>query len=269
MPRRRVFCRGGMLLMIALIACSPSLRSRTGDPAQQPTEGSQSYGSEGLLEVPDRSVGEAPAEGPGDFNNGLLVVTLVDQNQLNPEGIPVHFSGPMEGIVYTDVVGQARVEGPPGIYTFEVLAGCTDQVLVHWGNGGRAGLVAGTSSSGTLDVIWASRNAPAYASYPSRYPEWRIGEVVDILYDVVDRCTEEKAAGAAYPNWRFRTGPHLEIVGTPMMKSGPNNKGLVRIRCSSEGRPTLVAFDSKNPSDEFDLIALAIAQGTIHCVQSY
>jgi hypothetical protein len=162
-----------------------------------------------------------------------------------------------------------RFEALPGNYQFEIVAGCTDRLIVEAGGRGHGTIFGGTAASGKLPVKWKHRTVPAIGAYPSKYPDWYIGESIDVYYDVLDRCRNDKAPGGSYPAWAFRTSDNLEIIGTPRLVADEKAQGLVNVRCTRAGEASLVAFDSKNSPDEFDLIRyMIVAAGLrIQCTE--
>jgi class 3 adenylate cyclase len=265
----------GVILVSVLLATSLTSIFRKSAP-QAPDEREFKYGEGPLIQ----SITEPAAESKGSENASqgfgetvgsqlaTLVLTLRDQNDNHPEGIPVRVSGLVETssavrssgtLIMSDKEGRVRLEVPPGQYLIEVVAGCTDRLIVEGGGRGRSSIEPGSTVAGELLVKWRSRIVPAIGAYPSQYPDWYIGQIIEIDYDVRDRCRDSKAPGGSYPAWAFRTNDNLEIVGTPRLVADEKAQGLVNVRCTHAGEASLVAFDSKNLKDEFDFTRYMLA----------
>lgn len=250
MPRlHRLFPTTGfplLVLAIALTACRPTSKSAA------PSSEDFKYGQDLIVEKADPS--PIAGERAADKSKGVLTLTLQDQNDRGAEGIPVRVIGGLGTILWSDKDGRVRIEAAPGNYQFEIIAGCTDRLIVEAGGRGHGGVVAGTEVSGKLPVTWKHRIVPAIGAYPSQYPDWYIGQTIDVYYDVLDRCRDDKAPGGSFPSWAFRTSSNIEIVGNPRLTADDKAQSVVSVRCTATGEASLVAFDKKNPPDEFDLI---------------
>jgi hypothetical protein len=207
---------------------------------------------------------EAAGESAG-ASTGTLTLTMVDQNKLNPSGIPVNLSGAVVGVHKSDDRGKLSFKAKPGQYSAQALVGCSGPLIVDYGGGGSGYLVAGQAVSGTIPVAWRHAIAPADAASPSAGPNWPIGETIDIVFDVYDRCRNDFARSATFSTWAFRTSSNLEVIGSPSMRSDERAKSLVRVRCNSSGEPTLIAYDTKNRLDEVDMIKALLMEGKFMC----
>jgi hypothetical protein len=172
----------------------------------------------------------------------------------------------VRGIYRSDGNGKFSFTADPGEYSAQVIAGCTGPLIVEYGGGGGGYLVAGQTVSARIHVTWKHLVAPADAAFPSKGPDWPVGETIVITFDLYDRCNDDRARNAAFPTWSFRTSPNLEVVGKPSLRSNANGQSDVSIRCKSPGDVTLVAFDTKNPTDEVDMIKAILFEGKFRCV---
>jgi hypothetical protein len=260
----------GVTAAILLSGCSlpKFVRSGTKAPSPKPTvSGSPfTYGS-GLDALPEATEGADPAEkggGPAP-STGTLVLTLVDHNKLNPSGIPVKMSGVIQGLYRSDSQGKLSFQASPGQFSAQVMAGCTGPLIVEYGGGGGGYLVAGQKVNATINVAWKHLVAPADAAYPSKGPNWPIGETIGITFDLYDRCNDDKARNAEFPTWSFRPSPNVEVVGKPSLRSNSNGQSELSVRCKSGGDVALVAFDTKNPTDEVDMVRAMLFEGKFRC----
>lgn len=247
---RRLFPSNGIVLIVLAIGLSACGSSGKG-ASRSPTPEDFQYGQELIIEAsPSPSSGDnAP-----DPTKGVMTLTLRDHNDRGPEAIPIKVSGGLETQLWSNKDGRVRIEAPPGNYQFEIVAGCTDRLIVEAGGRGHGAIVAGTSVNGTLRVRWQHRIVPGIGAYPSQYPDWYVGQTIDVHYDVLDRCRDDKAPGGSFPTWGFRTSQNIEIVGNPQLTADGKAQSLISVRCKATGEASLVAFDTKNPPDEFDLI---------------
>ncbi|MGH2811993.1 MAG: hypothetical protein ACRDI1_04695 [Actinomycetota bacterium] len=232
---------------LLLNGCLSFARSRTA-PSPTPPPEDVTYGDPSLGEFGEPSPAELTAgESPAASTTGTITITLLDQNDRNPEAIPVQMKPPGETKL-SDANGQVAFEAAGGEYVFQVVPGCSDRVIVEYAGSGRAAVVAGSSVGGQLRAVWKHRIAPSYVAYPSTGPTWFLGEVVKITYDLLERCENERAPNADFPTWAFNTDG-LEIVGTPAMRSGADARASVDVRCTKEGEPKLLIYDTRNPDD--------------------
>lgn len=243
-----------VLLLVA--SCSSSLERRR---ASTPAPAETTKVGEGLLE---RLPSPASDDGDGEARP-LLVLTLDDQNGLHPEGIPVRIEGTQQRTAFTDANGEVRIVDRPGVYEFRVVEGCHDELEVLAGGYATVGITSGQTQRGSLPVEWRHRHVPSAPVLASVAGDWRIGSPVDLRFDVVDHCADDsRAPGAWFPSFVFRPGPTLEVVGEPSLVADPDGRGRVSVRCTSEGDAQLLAEDSRNPSDSFDLVGAIVAFGT-------
>jgi hypothetical protein len=187
-----------------------------------------------------------------------LVLTITDDNDLHPAGIPVVIAGPKDATVVSGRDGIVRFSGPPGFYTVKVKEGCQDSVVVQDGGSGKLGLVEGQTLKGELEVIWLHRYGPSGPVTTDAGSRWTVGKNVVVTYDVHDRCSDDRAPKARYPTYVFDTSKNLRVIGTPALVADADGQGKLTLRCASNGDVKLVARDTANPSETLDLIALAI-----------
>lgn len=238
-------------LIVFMAACSSgnpqvskSPQSFATSPAASPTKGAATPSLQ-------------PPNPPGP-QTGTIVITLKDANAGLPEGVPVQVDGPITKQLVSNGKGQVMLEGPPGNYRFKVVVGCTQTLKVLSGGAGSGGIVAGTTANGQLNVDWQHRITPSPPVFASEGASWKIGQTVSLKYGVIDRCNEEdRAPGAVYPTFVFKTGPTTKLVGRPALKSDGDGFGFVSVTCASEGPPQVVVVDSKNRRDTLDLGAAA------------
>jgi hypothetical protein len=206
----------------------------------------------GQLSPPPPEVG---GEVPGNPDSpGTMLVTLVDQNDLNPENIPVRVSGPVNQTINSDSKGRVKITGPAGDYALQIAAGCTARLQITGGASGRARIVGGVEGQGQLGVAWNHRHGPDGSSYSSSAGYWPVGQTIEVSFDMIDRCDKRKAPGAGYPTFNFQPSGNLQIIGTPTKKADENAQGHLSVRCTSPGDVSLFVVDSRNPPDRRDLI---------------
>lgn len=196
-------------------------------------------------------------------STGAIVITLKDSNGAGPEGMPVQVEGTLAKRLISDSNGQVRLEGPPGNYRFKVVVGCSERLQVLSGGSGSGAIVAGMTATGQLNVDWQHRIAPSPPVFATENGPWRIGQMVVLKFGVIDRCNEEdRAPGAVYPTYIFKTGPTTKLIGDPTLKADGDGFGSVGITCASEGPPQVTVVDSKNRRDALDLVASASSGGS-------
>lgn len=232
---------------LLLNGCLSFARSRTA-PSPTPPPEDVSYGDPSLNEFGEPSPAEVTAgESPAAATTGTITITLLDQNDRNPAAIPVQMKPPGETKL-SDANGQVVFEAAPGEYLFQVVPGCSDPVIVEYAGSGHATVVGGSAAAGQLRAVWKHRIAPSYLAEMSTGPTWFVGEVVKISYELTDRCENDRAANSPFPTWAFNTD-RLEVVGTPAMRSGADARASVDVRCTQEGEPKLLIYDTRNPDD--------------------
>jgi hypothetical protein len=208
-----------------------------------------------------RAQGSRPS-GDTRASTGTLKITLVDQNNNHPADIPVSVDGPVRKTVLSDSSGQVIFDGPTGSYRFDVGAGCSDDVIVSFGQSGAGYVGPGQTAAGTLTVNWHHRIGPGESVYPSEMPHWRVGDVIDVAYDVVDRCNDQKAPLTSLTTYAFDPSANVELVETSSMLVDENSQAHLRVRCTSAGPMSLVLFDRANPPDRTDLVSLIFFYST-------
>lgn len=219
-------------------------------------EQTHSYG-EGVADPPAAPV-KTSAASPGPAipeGMGTLEVSLVDQNKTGPSDIPVRIEGQTIQNTSSGKEGLVRTHLPPGAYTLAVTKGCTAELNVLWGQGGRFSVLEGQTTRGNLGVNWEHRIHPYPPSDSSRTPHWPIGEVVELTFYVVDKCNgNDRSGGAEYPTFRFEPSPNLSLAREPVLKSDPNGIGHIFLICKSEGVVHVFAVDKDNLADRMDLM---------------
>ena len=191
---------------------------------------------------------EEPAEG-----ETAIEVTVVDQNGKNPQSIPVAIEGPEVINALTDSRGRVRQTAAAGNYSVYIPAGCTDILIVEFGEQRSLGVAPQQTAKTKLETTWKHRFAPGGGAYSSEVPYWIVGHEITVTYDVVDRCKQVKAPGVSFPTYRFESSPNVEIIGEPVMTSDANAQATVKVRCNAAGNAQLFVFDSKNLPDRMDL----------------
>lgn len=262
-PSESMFGRTAAISAVLLLSasCGSSLErrgARTTAPAETAKVG------EGLLsQLPSPTAKPRTEE-----QRPLFVLRLDDQNDLHPEGIPVRVEGPQQRTVFTDANGEVKIFEPPGVYQFRVVEGCHEHVQVLGGGYATVGVPPDSTKAGSLPVNWRHRIAPWVPVVANTVGDWRVGSQVDLRFDVVNRCADDaRAPGASFPTFVFRPGPTLELVGEPSLTADGDGRGKVAVRCTSEGSAQLLAQDSKNPSESFDLVGATLGFGpTPRCV---
>lgn len=257
-----------LVLCVLLVAagCRTTFVRRGTIPEPTPTPESRSVGSEVSVRLePTPAPGSgADGEAGGEADGSAFVFTLVDQNDLNPVGIPVEVTGPIEGRFTSDASGRVRIDGPPGRYRVRVVPGCTGEVEVLEGGAGDFGIATGQTGHSELPLTWRHRFAPGPPAIYSKGPYWPPGEEIRIRYDVVDRCSGgDRAPDRSLPTFRVVVGNLLEVLEGARLRSDPDGFGWVVVRCLDEGEPTLVLVDRANPSDELDLLESRLDQGYV------
>lgn len=194
-----------------------------------------------------------------------IVVKITDQNNRHPAGIPVRFSTKAGSrTVETDSQGTARISGP-GRFRIDVLQGCHARVRVT--GGGFANVSAPTEGEKPVElpVEWEQRFAPGAPAQANRANAWPIGANTKLRFAVTDRCAKQRTPGAPYPTFGFTTNDTVKVVGTPKLQADDEGWGWVTVTCIREGEPSVVAVDSKNPSDRFELARTAVGYERPHC----
>jgi len=217
----------------------------------------QKVGSQKLIDQvsasPPSSTGGVPApKATAHFTAPLLVVQLKDHNGKHPAGIPVRVSGAVNAVELSDANGEMEFF-QAGTYRFDVVSGCGASVIVFGGGSATAGAVDGRTQQGSLDVDWQHRITPAPPVFSNPSPPWPIGKDVTVQFDSLDRCTQKFAPNAPYPTFTFATSPNLRVSTPPVLRSNAKSQGFVTVRCAAKGAVTLVAFDTANPKDNFNV----------------
>jgi hypothetical protein len=203
---------------------------------------------------PTNAAGDLPAE-----NDGTLRIVTKDRQGRPAPQIPVVMKGPLTKNLTTDSKGVVTLKAPPGIYEFAVPIGCQGPLRIAYGATASRQLLAGTPLEVALETEWLHRIAPAGSADSSHTPDWPVGKVVQVFFDVHDRCEEVLAPpGSTFPTWRFRASANLEIVALPQLTANEHSKSQMEVRCLSGGVPELIAYDSTNPSDTLDLVQVLI-----------
>lgn len=192
---------------------------------------------------------------------GSFVLEVRDQNDKTTPGIIVVVTGPDSFAAESDANGVVAFDGPPGVYEFHVQLGCTDRIQVLQGGSGRGGIAQGQTGRGALSIRWQHRIAPSQPVFADVIPNWPIGRVVTLRYDVRDRCVQNRAPNAPYPTFRFVPSPNLELAESPKLMADADGYGTLKLRCTEEGPIVLKSKDGRNPSDETDLTSIESNSG--------
>lgn len=243
---------GAILVGVVVLLSSCNLQRRDPNRTTAPAPTDVAVGQDLASFQP-----QTPAPPDGD---AAFVLTLTDQNDLHPSGIPVQITGPEDSLVLSDGNGQVHFAGPDGFYRFQVLEGCHDAVEVLGGGYAEVGITRGQSKPGVIPVRWQHRFAPAPPIAMSS-SAWNVGEPVVVRFLVIDRCADAAAPDAPYPSYRFQTSANLVVVGEPELVSDGEGHGRVTVRCESEGATQLVVTDERNPTDSLDLLREAVTFG--------
>ncbi|HVE93194.1 MAG TPA: hypothetical protein VNE62_12985 [Actinomycetota bacterium] len=201
-------------------------------------------------DLPEESPSAAPA-GPSGF-----VITLVDQHGRHPRSIPALAEGPTRQALSSDAQGRLVVRGPAGDYDVRVQAGCFDTLVVTYGESGRGRIVDGQTVAGSLDVEWKHRYAPGGPVFSSLGPNWPVGRVVELQFQVQDDCDKDvRAPDKDISTFRFLPGPNLRVDGQPSLRADSRGFSTIRVVCTAEGEAELTAVDSDNPDDKVELVS--------------
>lgn len=242
---------------LALAGCSVSRRdARSVAATPEPADVAVGEGLESTLPTAAPGV-SAPA------GSSAIVITLRDQNGAHPEGIPVKVTGPVQSTLVSDAKGQVRVEGPAGEYTIKVQEGCADTTYIEYAGGVTATVAQGQVRTGELAVQWQRRFAPRVPVSSDIGPAWPVGRTIEVRFDVVDRCYDDRARRTAFPGWRYVPGPNVRIVEPVREVSDDAGRGTIKISCLRAGEAKLVVDDPRNPKDSLDLVAADNSWGTV------
>jgi hypothetical protein len=84
--------------------------------------------------------------------------------------------------------------------------------------------------------------------------EQPVGDTASISFSVIDRCAKKGAPGASFETFAFKTNSVVELVGSAPTKADGDGRASFTLRCVREGYPSVIAVDSRNQSDSFDMI---------------
>lgn len=255
---------GAALLAIVVVLGGYYLQTVLfGSPSPPPDEWRQgrerSYGSHGAGIDADGATGEsggrevASGEGEGSASTGRFVISVVGSLGEPVAGAPVGVRGPEAFSLATDEEGTAGFAGPPGEYTVRIPAGCSGDIHVLRGGGGRAGVAPGKTGRATIEIERQRRIGPAPPVFSSRVPDWPVGEGVRVRFDVVDRCTGTRAPRADLGTVGVVTGDILALTEEPPARADPDGYGWLDLICLEEGVIALKVVDETNPTDRLDL----------------
>lgn len=247
---------GVFVLLVLLSGCHAGL-VRDRQVSAQATIGPSTPG-------PAASLTPAAAATPEPIDQPLLVLTVTDAHGGHPADIPVNVSGPVSGVFKSNSRGELTFS-KGGVYHFVVVTGCTDVVQVFSGGTATAGLTPGQTIHGAVRVDWRHRISPAPPTFSDPAGTWPRNGNAAMQYSVIDRCVNKFAPNASYPTFRFATSPNLHVVGTPVLRSNAKSRASVTVRCSAPGAVKLVAYDSANPTDSFDLVRESVDYGPPRC----
>ena len=245
---------GALLVLLLSSACSLNVtrhRELTSSPTPAPTVvvGQQ------LKEQLDALGTPAPTQRRSEASFALR---LADESDGHPGGVPVKVSGPVTRTVISDAEGYVKATVPPGFYRFEVLEGCHGTVIVQKGGKGQAGVVEGRTTGGTLLLLWQHRFGPAPPVFNDLAGDWPIGKAVDFTYAIEDHCKQGPAAGKRLETFAFRLSKNIKLTKPPSLLAGSDGRSHVTVSCTAPGDITLDIYDKQNPTDQLDLMQLAI-----------
>jgi hypothetical protein len=244
---------GFAILAITCTSCPSFTRSKKSGPFPESEDTSPQIAFPASAAPSGVDEKSAASNAPGTF-----VITLRDQNDRGPEGIPIEVSGPISQRLISDKNGQVRITGPNGGYLLRVLTGCTESLQVQSGGSGSAYIVAGSEGTGTLSLRWNHRFGPGEAAYPSQVGDWYVGQDIELAFDLVDRCNDDKSPRSGYPTFVFKPSGNLQVVKDAPKTSDDQAHGHVTVRCTAAGDVRLLMIDSTNPSDKTDLITYIV-----------
>lgn len=248
--------RGTMTVTLLLLVggCVPDFVRSDSRPSPSPTPQPVAVG-QGLQPTEPSKSGRVVGQ-QDEASVGIFILTVVDTNDGNPEGIPLRIRGPRDADVESGPDGRVEFRGPPGTHEVEVVLGCTDELDILSATSGRFGIVAGSTGRAELGVRWRRRFAPSPPVYSSQAPYWPIGDEVEVRYGLVDRCrSDAPAPDRPFPTWAFETNEHLALAREPVMRSDHEGHAYVHVACDTSGRAELVIHDTENPPDRLDLVA--------------
>lgn len=252
------------IVILIVLASGCSLQRRDARPSATPNKPSKV--GKGLLNALESA---APSAQPGAGGGGgggaqtaLLTVTIFDQNDLTPAGIPVQIEGSDPHTVLSDANGQVQIF-EPGRYKLRIIEGCHERIQVTSGGYADVGVVEDQPKSGSIPVEWRHRYAPSQPVHSDTSGDWKVGKPVTLKFEVRDKCEEQSVPGATYPTYEFHPGSNLKVDGTPKLVADSEGYGSVTVRCTAPGEPELFVTDKDNPSDSLDLIAAAIGYGGV------
>lgn len=248
----------GILVALALAGCRGGFVRHSDAPsASAVTEVGTEVGVKPTKPPGAKAAVDESAAAVAGADTGVLDVVLKDQHDRSPEGIRMDVAGPVTVSVTSDPHGHARFEGPAGTYRFSVPVGCSGAVHVTYGEGGRAGIVAGRTVQGELLVRWRARYAPDWPVHTSFVPDFPLGQAFDVRFDVHDRCSLDRASDAMYASFAFEPSANLRVVDAPRLRADRNGYGYLRLQCTAEGPVRLYSFDRRNADDRLELLANA------------
>jgi len=210
----------------------------------------------------------APVVAPsGRSTAAALVLQLRDQNGNGPQGIAVHFDGPVHLVLLSDADGRVRLTGPAGAYAMHIDTGCYPAVVVSVGVRGTVHTYPGVTRRDEVRLRWRHRYAPSGSATSDASGDWTVGTAVHIRYDLADRCRNDLAPRASYPTFAFHASRTIAIVGSPSLRSDASGRGTVTIRCTAPGDARLDLGDERDPPDSVDLVgAIPSYSGRPRCV---
>jgi hypothetical protein len=242
------------VLLVVTVGCGKQFVRRD---AAQPTP------------APAREVGvtlkqelETPAPATQTPKQARFEMTIADDNNRHPSGVPVKITGPVDRTYTSDARGIVAGAVPPGIYRFEIPVGCHKDVIVQEGGGAKAGIVEGRTTRGTLLLIWQHRFGPAPPVFTDISGDWPIGKSVEVTYAVEDHCAQERVPGRAIATFAFDRSANIAFAATPSLVAGKDGRARVRVTCTKPGPIRLDMYDKANPTDRIDLLQLALGYET-------
>lgn len=185
-----------------------------------------------------------------------MVIEVKDQNGAPAANIPIELSGAVSGSYRSDPRGLVRDSLPKGSYIARIPTGCDDTLQIRWGSSVKLEILPGSEAFAKVNVDWRHRYRPYRPSSSTQTGFWRIGEIVEVQFYVVDQCRDRvRTPRVSYPTFAFKLSPNLELVEEPTLMSNENGAGSIRLRCIGPGYVSLTSFDAQNEPDSVDLLS--------------
>jgi class 3 adenylate cyclase len=184
---------------------------------------------------------------------GTFTLRAVDDAGRPVDGVEFEVSGPLSRRLVTGRDGQARVDGPPGSYSFEVRAGCYGTVHVLDPQSGDFGIARSTAGSANVRVDRRQRYMPSPPITSDG--EWAVGERVEIGFRVIDSCTRAAAPNGELTRYDFIPGPAIRLLEDAPRSADPTGEATLAFSCVRAGSASLFVEDGFGVDRPFDLLA--------------